>query len=101
MRIVVVRYTVTAGREPENEALVRDVYAELSGSRPAGFSYATFREEDASAFMHLAAVAEGQPNPLPASAAFARFQAGIGERCEQPPIVTELTEVGSYALWDR
>ena len=35
-------------------------------------------------------------NPLSEVEAFARFQDGIGERCDEPPVVTELHEIGSY-----
>jgi hypothetical protein len=35
-------------------------------------------------------------NPLSGVEAFARFQDGIGERCEEAPVVTVLHEVGSY-----
>ena len=31
--------------------------------------------------------------------AFARFQQGIGERCEGPPVATELREVGSFRFF--
>ena len=35
-------------------------------------------------------------NPLADVEAFARFQEGIGDRCEEPPVVTALREVGSF-----
>ena len=35
-------------------------------------------------------------NPLLALAAFKAFQEGIRDRCVEPPVVTELTVVGSY-----
>ena len=39
---------------------------------------------------------EGERNPLAESEAFARFQADVRDRCEEPPVVTELHEVGAY-----
>jgi quinol monooxygenase YgiN len=95
MRRVMVRYKVKPDRAAENEALVRAVYEELAESEPDGLRYATYRLEDGVSFVHLATV-EGEHNPLAETAAFARFQAGVRDRCEEPPVVTELHEVGSY-----
>jgi hypothetical protein len=95
MRQVMVRYKVKPGRVEENEALVRAVYDELAATGPAGLRYATFRLDDGVSFVHVASV-EGEHNPLAEVAAFARFQADVRDRCEEPPVVTELHEVGSY-----
>jgi hypothetical protein len=95
MRQVMVRYTVKPDRVEENEALVRAVYAELADTEPPGFRYATYKLEDGVSFVHLASV-EGEENPLGQTAAFARFQAEVRDRCDEPPVVTALTEVGSY-----
>ena len=93
MRKVMVRYRVKAGREAENEGLVRAVYAELDQLRPEGFRYATFRFDERS-FVHIAFV-EGEA-PLPQLAAFQAFTRDIEERCDEPPVVAELSEVGAY-----
>ncbi len=95
MRQVMVRYKVKPDRAAENEALVRAVYEELAASEPEGLRYATYRLEDGVSFVHLATF-DGEHNPLAETAAFARFQADVRDRCEQPPVVTELHEVGSY-----
>jgi hypothetical protein len=92
----IVRYRVAASRADENAALVRAVFDELAVSSPEGFRYATFRLDDGVTFVHVATI-EGT-NPLTASAAFARFQADIEARCEEGPVVTDATVVGSYAL---
>jgi hypothetical protein len=97
MRQVMVRYKVKPGRVEENEALVRAVYEELHRTAPAGLRYATFRQDDGLGFVHLAQTEDGA-NPLTEVEAFARFQEGIGERCDEPPVVTVLNEVGSYPL---
>ena len=95
MRQVMVRYKVKPDRVEENEQLVRAVYDELAASAPEGLRYATFRLDDGVSFVHVAA-AEGERNALAESEAFARFQAGVRDRCDEPPVVTELHEVGSY-----
>ena len=95
MRQVMVRYRVKPGEVAENERLVRDVYAELADRQPEGLRYATFKLDDGVSFVHLATQA-GEHNPLAEVEAFGRFQAGIGDRCDEPPVVTELEEVGSF-----
>jgi len=98
MKQVMVRYRVQPERVAENEELVRAVYRELAEIDPEGLRYATFKLADGVSFMHLAET-DGEHSPLPGLAAFKRFQAGIRERCEEPPVVTELSEVGSYRLF--
>jgi hypothetical protein len=99
MKRVMVRYEVKPGRVAENEALVRAVYEELHRVAPEGLRYATFRLADGVSFVHVSSTetADGR-NPLTEIEAFARFQEAIGERCDEPPVVTELTEIGSYRL---
>jgi hypothetical protein len=90
-----VRYRVKPEQVAANEELVRAVYAELDRARPEGFRYATFRLDDGVSFVHLA-TQEGEHNPLAEIEAFGIFQAGISDRCDEPPVVTELEEVGSF-----
>jgi hypothetical protein len=92
---VLVRYKVKPDQATTNADLVRAVYDELARTRPAGIRYATFQLDDGVSFMHLASQ-ESESNPLLETAAFQRFQENIRDRCEEPPVVVELTEVGSY-----
>lgn len=97
MRQVMVRYTVKPERAAENERLVRAVYEELERTAPAGLRYATFRLADGVSFVHLASTeTEDGSNPLADVQAFKEFQAGVRDRCAEPPVVTELAEIGSY-----
>ena len=98
MRRVIVRYRVrSAAAAAENERLVRDVYAELERLAPDGFRYVTLVGDDGLSFTHVAFEA-GEASPLPGLAAFARFRAGLGERCAEPPVATEQRVVGSYGI---
>jgi len=94
MSRVMVRYRVHPDRVEENVALVRAVYAELAQLDPPDFRYATYQLDDRTTFVHLA-TSQG-PAPLPGLAAFGRFLADIEARCVEPPVVTELHEVGSF-----
>ena len=94
VQAVVVRYEVRPECADENVRLVQAVYEELSKSMPGGFTYATMRLDDGATFVHVATT-EGE-NPLATSAAFAAFQAGLGQRCVAPPEAKTGTIVGSY-----
>ncbi len=72
----VIRYTTKPEWAQENERLIRDVFAELATDQPDGLRYAAFRLDDGLTFMHVA-VLDDQENPLTASAAFGKFQAGM------------------------
>jgi hypothetical protein len=99
MKRVLVRYSVKPDRVAENEQLVRDVYAELARTEPDGLRYATFKLEDGVSFVHLASTeTDDGRNPLAVVEAFKKFQKEIGDRCEDPPVVTELDEIGSFRL---
>ena len=96
--MIVVQYKPKADQADHNQSLVEDVFAELGAADPGGVKYATFRLADGS-FLHIADV-EAVPNPLSQVAAFARFQDGIGERCEEGhgPSAQPATLVGNYRL---
>ena len=98
MRRVMVRYTVKQGQAEHNEELVRSVYDALHATQPEGLRYATFRLEDGLTFVHIAEV-DGEQNPLTQMPAFGAFVAGIEERCDEPPVSSSLTCVGSFGLF--
>ena len=93
----VVRYRTKPDRADENQALIEKVFAELDASRPDGLRYASFRLADGVSFVHVAEVdtADGT-NPLTQTAAFAEFLRDIADRCEEGPIASDATLVGSY-----
>jgi len=95
MRQFMIRYKVKPDRAAENEELVRAVYEELHRTQPDGLRYATFKLDDGVGFVHVSQSEDGQ-NPLSEVEAFARFQMGIRDRCEEGPTVTALHEIGSF-----
>jgi hypothetical protein len=97
MSTTVVRYTTRPEHADENQALIEKVFAELAADHPAGLRYASYRLADGVSFVHVASIdtADGS-NPLSATAAFAEFVSGIGDRCATPPIALDATLVGSY-----
>jgi hypothetical protein len=93
-----VRYKVLPDRADENVALVKAVYEQLAKERPEGLRYATFRLPDGVSFMHVVIETDQPGRILNEVAAFRAFSADIAERCEEPPVVTEITLVGSYGV---
>ena len=94
MRNVIVRYRLKPDRVAENEQLIRDVYLELARANPGGIRYATYKLPDGVSFVHVASI-DGD-NPLPRLAAFQAFTRAIAERCDEPPVTTEVTAIGRY-----
>ncbi len=92
-----VRYRVKPGEADRNAALVRDVYDALAETQPAGFRYATYRLEDGRTFVHFAwNEGDDGARPLTQLPAFKAFQGALRERCDEPPVVSELAEIGAY-----
>jgi hypothetical protein len=99
MRNVLVRYRVKPDRVAENEALAGAVYDELARTEPDGLlRYATFKLPDGVSFVHFSSsdVEDGAASPLTELPAFRRFLAGIAERCDEQPVTTSLSELGSF-----
>jgi len=93
----VIRYTTHPEHAEENARLIRDVFAELATQQPDGLHYTALRLDDGISFVHVA-VLDGDDNPLQSSPAFARFQAGIGDRCAAGPTPASATTLGSYGM---
>jgi hypothetical protein len=99
MKKVMVRYKLKPEHVAENERLVRAVYDELRETEPEGIRYATFRLDDGVSFVHVAVVdAEDGGSPLFGLPAFRRFREGLDDRCAEPLVRSELTEIGSFQL---
>jgi hypothetical protein len=95
-----IRYKLKADRVAENERLSRAVYDALQRERPAGLHYATFRFADGVSFVHLVSYDEGVSNEVLTSLPeFRAFSEGVKERCVEPPVRTDLTEIGSYGFF--
>jgi hypothetical protein len=100
MKRIIVRYKVKAEKAEENENYIKNVFDELNQSRPDGLRYASFKLEDGVSFVHIASIeTESGDNPLSLSSAFKSFQENIKDRCEEPPIATELHDIGMYRLF--
>jgi hypothetical protein len=98
MKRTLVRYRTKADKASENERLIRDVFRELAAKSPAGVRYMALRLDDDS-FIHFVELDASDPaNPLLGLEAFQAFQAGIRDRCIEPPALSEATIVGNYRM---
>jgi hypothetical protein len=99
MRHTMVTYTVKAGREEENAALVRAVFEELRETRPAGLRYAVFYLPDVRQFIHLY-TDEGSNSGMQGLASFQAFVTGAKDRHEQPATFAEPELIGDFRTFD-
>ena len=102
MKQVMVRYKVKADQVAENEKYVRAVYEQLEKEKTSAIRYATFKLADGQSFVHLATIetADGK-SPLGEQTAFKAFQAELKDRCEEPPVAVDVTEIGSYRFFQE
>lgn len=96
MRTVMVRYKVKPGAAAENERLIGAVFAQLSNDTPEGVRYQVFKAADGVSFTHVSAFDGVEGNPLTKLQAFKEFAAGIADRCEEPPVTTQVDAVGRF-----
>jgi hypothetical protein len=100
MKRMIVRYKVKPDRAAENERYIKTVFEELQRARPSGLRYASFKLADGVSFVHMVSLeSDNGSDPLGALPAFKAFTAAIKDRCDEPPVVANLTEVGSYRLF--
>jgi len=100
MKRTMVRYKVKADRAAENESYIAAVFDQLKREKPPGLRYASFKLDDQVSFVHIASIeVAGARNPLGQMSAFKSFVAQISDRCENPPVVADLNEIGSYRFF--
>jgi hypothetical protein len=104
MKRIMVRYKVKPEFVAENERDIKRVFEQLAGERPPGVRYASFKLADGVSFMHIVSLeTTGDPSPDPGPLrklpAFNAFTAAVEKRCAEHPVVTNLTEVGSYQMF--
>jgi hypothetical protein len=90
-----VRWKVHADQVGPELAMLREVHDELAAAEIEGLRYATYRLEDGVSFLDVVDLPQG-PGMLRQVAAFGRYRSGLEERCAEPPVVTQLEEVGAY-----
>lgn len=93
----IVQYKVKPDQVTVNEQGIRAIFDELERVRPAGLRYDVFKLSDGETFIHIVAH-EGEQGRghLAQLHAFKAFHKSLRERCEEAPVRTELSTVGSF-----
>jgi hypothetical protein len=100
MKRIMVRYKVKPEFVAENERDIKRVFEQLAGERPPGVRNASFKLADGVSFMHIVSLeTTADRSPLSELPAFNAFTAAVEKRCAEHPVVTNLTEVGSYQIF--
>lgn len=100
MKNTLITVTAKPDHAERNRELIRAVYAELDATQPDGIHYATFELDDGVSLVHLYAEEDDAPTGLRDLAAFQAYSANSMERFTEPPIFSELHEIGSYRVFD-
>ena len=99
MKKVIVRYKVKPERTEENKQLVSTVFDELKLNTPDGLRYTSYVMADGVSFIHIASIETNDgTNPLNSSPAFKEFTKDLKDRCDEPPVTTEVSVIGSYGI---
>jgi hypothetical protein len=94
---VVVTYTVRPEAMAEHVRLIEAVFEQLHAEQPGNIEYKVMRLADGVSFVHVStADTPDGSNPLPALAAFKRFNQDAAARVATPPRPTAADIVGSY-----
>jgi hypothetical protein len=96
MRTVIVRYKVKPEAAAENEALIKQVFAQLAREQTAGTRYQAMKAADGVSFTHVSTSESKEFNPLTQLESFKAFTAGIKHRVEEGPITVEVEVIGRY-----
>jgi len=82
----------------KNAELIAAVFAELRDAKPEGVRYLSVRLDDDSFIHFVESDAEDGTSVLPKLASFQAFQAGIRDRCAEPPLARGARIVGNYRM---
>lgn len=93
---VMIRYKVKPDQVERNLELLSAAYDELESAQPGGLRWASFQLEDEASFLTVAQT-DG-PGRFSQFESFRTFRQTLDERCDEPPVMTELHEVGSYGF---
>jgi quinol monooxygenase YgiN len=93
-----VRYKLKADRVAENEQRIKAVFRQLHEQhQPEGLRYTVYKLADGVSFVHIIAYeAEAAHEEFVSMPAFRDFVGQAKDRFEEPPITSEVEEIGDY-----
>jgi hypothetical protein len=99
MSVMMVRAKVKEERVGDVEAAAKKVFASLDDAGPDNIGYASLRLPDGVSFVVLLALEDPADNPLPALPAYQELEELLKGALAEPPVVDQLTVIGSYGLF--
>jgi hypothetical protein len=96
MKRTLIRYKTKPETTEENQRLIENVFRELQTKSVDGFRYVVLKLGDGS-FLHFFEAEDGA-SPMAGIEAFQLFQAGVRDRCVEPPQVSEAAVIGNYRM---
>lgn len=93
-----IRYRLKREQVQPQLGLIHGYLDELAELRPEGLREAVYQLEDGVSFVHLVDTGDAGVEVFAQLPAFQRARAALDERCEEPPVVTLLGEVGGYGF---
>ena len=97
MKHTLVRYRVKPEAAAENRRLVEAVLDALMSQSPDGVSYVVVELGDGS-FVHLKTHFGDEVFEMGGLPAFQAFRRDIAERCDEPPLASDVNIVGRYRM---
>jgi quinol monooxygenase YgiN len=96
MSVTMARAKVKADKTAELEKASREMFAAIEAAQPQGVHYASWRLPDGETYVVLLELDDDEDNPLFAIPAFREVQDNLKNWIAGPPVVEQLTPVGSY-----
>jgi hypothetical protein len=78
------------------DAAVKSMFAALGDAQPRGVRYESYRRPGEGSYTILLELPDGGENPLPGVAAFREFQEQLKTWLAEPPVMEQVTTLGSY-----
>jgi hypothetical protein len=99
MSVRMVRAKIKADKAAELEKAAKEMFTAIEAAQPQGVRYASCKLPDGVTYVILLGLDDDENNPLSSVPAFRDFQENLKTWIAEPPVVEELTPVGSYRLF--
>jgi quinol monooxygenase YgiN len=99
MSVRMVHAKIKPGKTAELEKATQEMFAAIEAAQPHGVRYASCKLPDGETYVILLELDDDEDNPLLAIPAFNAVQDSVRNWIAEPPVVEQLTPVGSYRLF--
>lgn len=99
MSVRMVHAKIRADKTAELEQATKEMFAAIEAAQPQGVRYASCRLADGETYVILLELDDDENNPLFTVPLFKEVQDRVKDWIAEPPVVEELTPVGSYRFF--